>query len=53
MKQTKYTVWFSNCNYEPQFERVWAFNQDDAVILAKAERIKQGCDHTLFKVEET
>lgn len=52
MKLTKYIVWFSNENYEPQSVTVKALNQNDALILAQAERIKNGLDYTLFKIEE-
>lgn len=51
MKQTQYIVWFANENYEPQSVEVMAFNQNDALILAQAERIKAGCDYTLHKIE--
>jgi hypothetical protein len=47
-----YEVWFSNVNYEPQLVSIAAKNQDDALILAKAERIKNDLDHTLFKIDE-
>jgi len=52
MKQTKYKVWFSNCNYSPELVTVSALNQNDALILAKAERVKEGLDHTLYKIQE-
>lgn len=51
MPLTKYKVWFSTENYEPEFVSVFALNQDDAVILAKAKRIQKRLDHTLFKIE--
>lgn len=51
MKHTLFIVWFANENYEPQGVSVVAFNQDQAIILAQAERIKAGCDYTLHKVE--
>lgn len=52
MKYTKYEVWFSNCNYDPKCVKVSALNQNDALILAQAKRIKDGLDYTLFKIEE-
>lgn len=51
MKPTTYLVWFATENYAPQCVRVEAFNQDAAIILAKAARIKEGLDYTLNKVE--
>lgn len=51
MKQTKFAVWFSNTNYEPQRVIVYAFNQGDALILAQAERIKDGLDYTLHNID--
>lgn len=51
MEKTKYKVWFSNCNYEPEYVLVEAFNQNDALILAQAERIQDGLDYTLHKIE--
>ncbi len=51
MKQNKYIVWFANENYEPQSVTVFALNQQEALILAQAERIKEGCDYTLHKIE--
>lgn len=51
MKETKYRVWFSNCNYDPESVQVSAFNQGDALILAQAKRIKAGLDYTLHKIE--
>lgn len=51
MKQTRYVIWFSNENYEPQSVEVSAFNQNDALILAQAERISAGLDYTLHKIE--
>lgn len=52
MKETKYYVWFSNENYDPQYVEVYALNQNDALILAQAERIKDGLDRTLLKIEQ-
>jgi len=52
MKMTKFKVWFSNCNYEPESVQVSAFNQNNALILAMAKRIESGLDYTLFKIEE-
>ena len=51
MKQNIYIVWFANENYEPQRITVLALNQQEALILAQAERIKEGCDYTLHKIE--
>lgn len=51
MKKTEYIVWFSNENYDPQYVEVSALNQGDALILAQAERIKEGLDFTLLKIE--
>ena len=51
MKDFPYIVWFSNVNYKPQPVTVHALNQNDALILAQAERIKEGLDYTLFKIE--
>lgn len=50
MKHTKFVVWFSNSTYDPQMVIVWAFNRSQAIILAKAERIKAGSDYTLSSV---
>ena len=51
MKKTMFKVWFSNCNYAPQYVLVEALNQNDALILAQAERIRDGLDYTLHKIE--
>ncbi len=51
MKQNIYIVWFANENYEPQSITVLALNQQEALILAQAERIKECCDYTLHKIE--
>lgn len=51
MKQNKYVVWFANENYEPQKVKVFAFNQNEALILAQAKRIKEGLDYTLYKID--
>lgn len=51
MKLTKYWVWFSNTNYAPEPVVVSATHQGNALILAQAERIKEGLDHTLHKIE--
>lgn len=51
MKNTKFEVWFANTNYSPQLVIVHALCADDAIILAKAERIKEGLDHLVHKVE--
>lgn len=51
MKMTVYMVWFSNENYNPQGVSVEALNQGEALILAQAERIKDGLDYTLHKIE--
>ncbi|NOR58458.1 MAG: hypothetical protein GQ474_08045 [Sulfurimonas sp.] len=52
MKEKEFGIWFANENYDKQLVIVKAFNLDDAVILAKAERIKCDCDHTLHSIEE-
>lgn len=52
MALIKYKVWFSSSNYDPEFVRVKAHNQGDALILAQSKRIKLGLDKTLFKIEE-
>ena len=49
---SRYKVWFYNTNYEPQFVVVEASNQNDALILAQAERINDGLNYTLHKIEE-
>ena len=51
MKEFTYVVWFSNCNYEPQGVTVKALNQNNALILAQAERIKEGLDYTLDNIQ--
>ena len=51
MKNNKYIVWFSNCNYKKQGVTVFALSQNDALILAQAERIKEGLDYTLNSIE--
>lgn len=51
MKKTKFRVWFSNCNYEPEYVTVQALNQNDALILAQACRVRKGLDYTLNKIE--
>jgi len=51
MKQNKYIVWFANKNYAPQSVTVYALNQNEALILAQAERIKDGLDYTMLKVD--
>ena len=47
----EYKVWFTNCNYMPEFVHVAARNQNDALILAQAERVKEEKDYTLHKIE--
>ena len=47
----EYKVWFSSCNYMPEFVHVKAMNQNDALILAQAERIKEEKDYTLHKID--
>ena len=51
MKNTKYIVWFSNDNYDPQSVKVMAFNASQAIILAQARRINKGLDYTVCKIE--
>lgn len=50
MKKDMYIIWFSNKEYLPQKVEVNAMNQEQAVILAKAERIKQGLDYTIHMI---
>lgn len=50
MKHTKFKVWFSDSSYDPQMVIVWASNEEQATILAQAERIKAGADYTLHSV---
>jgi len=52
MKKYEFRVWFSNCNYLPQSIYVKALNQNDALILAQAERVKAGEDYTLHRIEK-
>ena len=52
MKKTLFKVWFANSNYEPQYVLISALNQNDALILAQAERIQDGLDYTLHRIEE-
>ena len=52
MKQNEYVVSFSNCNYGPESVTVRANNQNEALILAQAERIRNGLDYTLDNIEE-
>ena len=51
MKYNTYIVWFSNCNYEPEGVTVKAINQNEALILAQAERVKDELDYTLNKID--
>lgn len=50
MKRTKFIVCFSDGTYDPQRVEEWAFNEEQAIILAKANRIKAGSDYTLHSV---
>ena len=52
MKETKYRVQFTNGNYPMEPVEVMAFNERDAIILAKAERIKAGLDCTVYDIFE-
>ena len=52
MEYKQFNVWFANENYEPEYVRVNATSQGDALILAQAERIQDGLDYTLHKIEE-
>ena len=54
MKLTKreYKVWFSDGNYDPEYVLVYAQSQNDALILAQPERINDGLNYTLHKIEE-
>lgn len=51
MKQTHFRVWFTDGSYLPEFVIVSAFGQGEALILAKAERIKAGLDYSFLKIE--
>ena len=51
MKHTKFIIWFSDGTYDPQKVEEWAFNEEQAVILAKANRIKAGSDYTVRCIE--
>ncbi len=51
MKYFTYNVWFSNEIYIPEYVQVKALNQNDALILAQAERVKEGLDYTLDRIE--
>lgn len=46
-----FTVWFTDGTYLSQSIHVMAANDSDAIIIAQAERIKRGLDHTFHKVE--
>lgn len=46
-----YRVWFKNENYKKQFVEVYAFNSNEALILAQAERIKEGLDYTFHRID--
>ena len=47
MRQYKFTFYFKGCPII-----VWAFNEKDAEILARAEAIKRGWDSTCIKKPE-
>ena len=47
MRYYEFTVVFTNHG----FKKVMAFNKADAVILAKAEMIKDGCSHNVAFVK--
>jgi len=51
MKNFKWKVKFSNGNYQPQDVIVNALNADSAEILAKAIRINEGLDYTLYSIK--
>ncbi len=51
MKTTKFTIWFSNGDYDAQMVIVHALSEEQARILAQAERIKAGCDYTICNIE--
>jgi len=51
MKKSMFLVWFSNENYDPQYVKISALNQQEALILAQAERIQDGLDYTLDRIE--
>ena len=48
MRKYEYTVVFTNQGCKT----VRAFNIGDAIILAKAEMIKDGCDHSVVFVKD-
>jgi len=52
VKNVTYKVWFSDGNYDPEYVLVYAQSQNDALILAQAERINDGLNYTLHKIEE-
>jgi hypothetical protein len=52
MEIKEYVVWFTNGSYDYQDVEVSALNADQALILAKAERINEGLDYTVSSVEE-
>jgi len=53
MKTTKFTIWFSNGDYDAQMVIVHALSEEQARILAQAERIKAGCDYTICNINGT
>lgn len=52
MKFTDFNIWFSDGSYKPQKVFITALTRHQAKILAQAERIKDGLDYTVFKIEE-
>lgn len=51
MEMSEWTVWFTNGTYLEKGVTVTALNVDQAIILAKAIRIKKGLDYTVTTVE--
>ena len=52
MNGKEFRIWFSDGTYEPQMVLVWAISEEQAIILAQAERIKAACDYTLHSCIE-
>ena len=52
MNKNKYQVWFSTCNYKPERVYVYASCVDNAIILAKAKRIKEDLDCTISSIKQ-
>ncbi len=50
MEMYVYDVWFSNGDYEPQRRTAYASCEEDAKILAMAQRIQDGLDRTIISI---